>query len=170
MKNTLTGRGRRRAGLGLLALLALALVIPACSDNNPTIPNIPRAGVVVTVEPNPVIGVQNVLTGSVSAAYVIVIRELAGLGGQIQFVNSTTFDPETGIQVSSSYFDSAALKVFVGTDRVEPEGEVTVTQTSNYTLPDFRVPADLTVNVQVLDDQGNLITQSILARIVPPEV
>jgi hypothetical protein len=106
----------------------------------------------------------------VSAAYVVTIREAAGLGGQINFVNSTVFDPSTGLQVTVNYFDSADLKVFVGTDRVDANGELKVAQTTSYVLPDFKVAANLTVNVQVADDQGTLINQSTLLPIVPPEI
>jgi hypothetical protein len=120
------------------------------------------------VVPNPVIGAQDPFTGSVSAAYVVNVREVAGLGGEIQFVNSTVFDPETGIQVTGSYFDSAALIVFLGTNRLEAGGELDITQTINYVLPDFRVNADLTVSVQLQDDQGGLVNQSILVPIIPP--
>jgi hypothetical protein len=160
--------GPRWRGLGLPVIVLAAILLPACNDST-TIPNIPRAVIVVTVEPKPVIGAQNILTGSVSAAYVVQIRELAGLGATITFINSTVFDPETGLQVSTNFYDSADLKVFIGTDRIEPSGELDVTQTASYTLPDFRVNADLTANVQAIDDQGNLINYSTLVRVVPPE-
>ena len=169
MKNMLDSRGPRWRGLGATALLLTALLLPACSDNTTSIPDVPRAVILVGVVPNPVIGVQNTLTGSVSAAYVVQIRELAGLGGAVQFVSSTVFDPETGAQVATNYFDSANLKVFVGSDRVEPNGELEITQTTNYTLPDFAVEADLSVSIQAVDDQGNLINQSVLVPVVPPE-
>ena len=168
MRNMFDSRGPRWRGLGPTVVFLAALLMPACDDSTTNIPNIPRAVIVVTVEPNPVIGVQNTLTGSVSAAYVVQIRELAGLGGAVNFVNSTAFDPDTGNQVATNYFDSADLKVFVGSDRIEAEGELDVTQTTNYVLPDFQIPADLTVSVQVLDDRGNLINSSTLVRVVPP--
>ena len=168
MRNMLDSRGPRWRGLGLTAVLLAALLLPACDDSSTNLPDIPRSVILVTVVPNPVIGVQNALTGSVSAAYVVQIRELAGLGATITFVNSTVFDPETGVQVGASYFDSADLKVFIGSDRVEAQGELDVPQTVTYALPDARLEADLTVNVQAVDDQGGLINQSVLARVVPP--
>lgn len=167
MRNMFDSCGPRWRGLGLIAIVLAAILLPACNDST-TIPDVPRAILVVAVEPNPVIGTQNVLTGSVSATYVVQIRELAGLGATINFINSTVFDPETGLQVSTSFYDSADLKVFTGTDRIEPGGELDVTQTASYSLPDFRVNADLTATVQAIDDQGNLINYSTLVRIVPP--
>ena len=169
MKNTLVERGLRWRGLGLVAALLFALLLPGCSDDSSDVGGAPRATIFVSVVPNPVIGVQNLLTGSVSAAYIVNIRELAGLGGTVQFVNSTVFDPENGVQVATNYFDSADLKVFVGTDRVEAGGELDVSQSVNYTLPDFRVVADMSVAVQLIDDRGSLINYTALVRIVPPE-
>jgi len=168
MRNTFECRGPRWRGLGLTALVLVAILLPGCNQST-TIPDVPRAVIVVAVDPDPAIGTQNALTGSVSVAYVVQIRELAGLGATINFINSIVFDPETGLQVSNDYYDAANLKVFVGTDRIEPGGELDVARTASYTLPDFRVNADLTVNVQVIDDQGNLINYSTLVRVVPPE-
>ena len=168
MRNTFDCRGPRWRGLGLTAMVLAAILLPGCNEST-TIPDVPRAVIIVTVDPDPAIGTQNTLTGSVSVAYVVQIRELAGLGGTINFINSIVFDPETGLQVSNDYYDSANLKVFVGTDRIEPGGELDVTRSASYTLPDFRVNADLTVSVQVIDDQGNLINYSTLVRVVPPE-
>ena len=169
MNNTLVERGRRLRGFGLVAALLIALLLPGCSDDSSDVEGAVRAVIFVSVVPNPVIGVQNFLTGAVSAAYIVKISELAGLGCTIQFVSSTVFDPESGLQAATNYFDSAALKVFVGTDRVEANGELDVTQTANYALPDARVNADMTVAVQVIDDRGSLINHSTLVRIVPPE-
>ena len=163
-----TSRGPWCRGRGLAAVLLGTLLLPACGSNNTTDPS-GRAVISLSVTPNPVISTQDPFTGSVSAAYVITIREEGGLGGsQIQFVNSTAFAPVTGAQVASSYFDSAALKVFVGTDRVEAGGEVEIRQTIAYTLPDLSVNAFLSVAVQFLDDQGNLSNLSMLVSIVPP--
>jgi len=103
----------------------------------------------------------------VSATYRIKIQEVNGLGGQVQFINSTAFDPETGVQVAVTYWDSPDLLVFVGKDRIDALGELDVTQTVNYILPDGRVEADLTVAVQFVDDNGNTTNQSLLVRIVP---
>jgi hypothetical protein len=153
--------------VGLTLVLLGALLLPACSSNNPTDPG-GQAVIDISVTPNPVIGTQDPFSGSVSAAYVVNIREQGGLGGgQLQFVNSTVFDNESGLQVANSYFDSASLKVFVGTDRVEAGGELDVTQTVSYSLPDLSVAAVLSVAVQFVDDRGNLTNLSTLASIVP---
>lgn len=163
-----TGRSRRVLSPGLILVLLGAFLLPACSDTSTNVPDIARGVIDVTVEPNPVVGLQNVLTGSVSVSYIVKLRELNGLGGEVQFVSSTVFDPETGLQVATDYFDSASLVVFVGTSRIEPQGEMDVTKSTSYVLPDLRVNADLVVAVQFLDDRGGLFNRSILVRVVPP--
>jgi hypothetical protein len=168
MKNTLTSRRRWCRSLGLAFILSTVSLLPACDDTISNVPGTVRSRIIVTVTPNPVIGTQDPLVGSVSAAYFVKIQEINGLGGTIQFVNSTVFDPETGLQVGVTYWDSADLIVFVGTDRIDALGELEFSQNTNYVLSDFRVDAGLTVNVQLVDDNGNLTNQSILAQIAPP--
>ena len=166
MHNRSTSRGPWGRGLGLTLALLGALFLPACSDTTTNVPG-GRAQIFVSVAPNPVIGAQSPV-GSVSAAYIVTVREIGGVGGgEIQFVNSTVFDPETGLQVAVNYFDSAALVVFQGTNRLDAGGELDITQTTSYTLPDLRVNADLTVAVQFLDDSGILSNQSVLVPIIP---
>jgi hypothetical protein len=148
----------------LALVLAIALLVPACG-NNVTTPTGQRAVIAVTVNPNPVLGSQSPLTGAISVGYKIVITETNGGGGKVLFVSSQIFDPESGAQVALTYFDSADLKVFVGSDTIEPRGTLTVPQTASYILPDYRKAAQMTVNVQVQGDQGLLINQSVLARI-----
>lgn len=151
----------------LLALpLAGALLAPACGNDNVTLPDgAARAIIQVTVDPNPVPGSQNPLTGTVSVAYNVVITEVNGLGGEVLFVSSQIYDPETGLQVALNYFDGADLVVFVGSKKIDPLGKLTVPQTSSYVLPDYRKPALLAVNVQMKDDRGNLLNQSVLVKI-----
>ena len=151
---------RRRLAL----VLAVALLVPACGDNVTT-PSGQRAVIVVTVDPNPVPPSQSPLTGVVSVGYKVVITETNGGGGKVLFVSSQIYDPATGAQVALTYFDSADLKVFVGSDTIEPGGTLTVPQTSSYILPDYSTAAQMTVNVQVQGDQGALINQSVLVKI-----
>jgi hypothetical protein len=146
-------------------LLAAALLAPACQNDTVTLPDVSRAALVVTVDPTPVPGTQNEVTGSVAAAYSVVITETNGLGGEVAFVSSQVFDPETGLMVALNYFDAADLVVFVGGKRLEPLGTLTVPQTTSYVLPDFRKPALLAVSVQLKDDRGNLVNQSVLVKI-----
>jgi hypothetical protein len=151
---------RRRLAL----VLATAILAPACGDNI-TSSGGARAAIIVAVDPNPVPGSQSPLTGAVSVAYKVVITEVNGGSGEVLFVSSQIYDPETGQQVAINYFDSADLVVFVGSKQIEPLGTLTVPQTSSYILPDFRTAAQMTVNVQMKDDQGSLLNQSLLVKI-----
>jgi hypothetical protein len=151
----------------LALLLAGALLATGCEDDSVTLPGegAARAIIEVTVDPNPVPGSQNPLTGAVSVGYNVTITEVNGLGGELLFVSSQIYDPETGLQVALNYFDGADLVVFVGSKRVEALDKLVVPQTSSYILPDFRKPAQLAVNVQMKDDRGNLLNQSVLVKI-----
>jgi hypothetical protein len=79
------------------------------------------------------------------------------------------FDPETGVAVGARYLDSSDLQVFVGTNRIDADGEISIAQNITYTLPNFQVPASMTVAVQVQDDRDIVVNQSILVPIVSPE-
>jgi hypothetical protein len=147
-------------------VLLVALAAPGCSSNDPgTLPDVVRAGLALSVDPNPIPGVQNSITGSVSTNYRVTITETQGLGGEVVFVSSSVFDPETGLQVALNYFDSADLVVFVGSKRIEPLGTLVVPQNTSYVLPDLRKAALLTVAVQMKDDRENLVNSSILVKI-----
>jgi hypothetical protein len=149
----------------LALVLAAALFVPACG-NGVTTPTDARAVIVVTVDPTPVLGSQNGLTGAVSVGYKVVITETNGGGGQVQFVSSQIYDPTNGQQVALTYFDSADLVVFVGSDKIEPKGTLIVPQTSSYVLlPEYRKVAQMAVNVQVKDSRGSLLNQSVLVNI-----
>ena len=56
------------------------------------------------------------------------------------FVSAQIYDPETGAQVALTYFDSADLIVFVGSNTDRAGGTLVVPQTASYILPDFRRP------------------------------
>jgi hypothetical protein len=152
----------------LLVVSAALLLIPACSNNSPTIGDVIRAGIILTVDPSPVPPSQNLITGVVSIGYNVTITEFQGLGGEIQFVSAKVYDPASGGVASFTYFDSADLIVFVGSKRVEPGGQLVVPQTTSYILPDLSTNALLSIDVQMKDDKDNLINQSLLVKIEPP--
>lgn len=158
-----------KIALARLALVPLSLLLPSCGNNQPTLPDVIRAGLVVSVSPSPVPPAQNPLNGVISIGYQVTISEVLGLGGEVLFVSAQVYDPETGLPAAPiTYFDGADLIVFVGTKRIEAGGTMEVPQSTSYVLPDFRVNALLAVNVQMRDDRDNLINQSILVKIELP--
>lgn len=158
----------RSLSLGALALsLGSAICLPSCGEDNPAgLPDVSRAIIRIGVNPNPIEGSQSPLTGAVSLAFNVVVAELNGLGGELLFISSTVFDPQTGAPVAANYFDDSDLVVFVGSKRIEPGGSLEVPTTMSYVLPDLRREAEMTVSVQFRDDRGNLINYSILVKIV----
>ncbi len=148
-----------------VALVALAL-LPACSSNTPTVPGTANtAALTITVNPTPVVATQNPVTRVATATYKITVTEVNGLGGQFNFINGSVFDPITGQLIGLNYFDSKDLVVFVGKDRIDPKGTVTVTQTANYTVSDSGKAAHLVVSVQLKDDNGNLVNTAVQVAI-----
>ena len=152
---------RRRLSL----LLAGALLVPGCGNNNVTTPNVTRAVLDISVTPNPAVGTQDALTGSVSAPYTITITETNGLGGDVSFVSAAVYDPASGKQVALTYYDGSDLIVYVGSKHIDPLGTLVVPQTASYTLADLSKAADLSVSVQLVDDRKNLVMTSLLVKI-----
>ncbi len=168
MQQATSGRSARsrRASLSFL-LVAAAISFSGCgSDGSPTDGGAANAQILLTIEPTPVVAVQDPLFGTVSASYKVVLKELAGLGGEIVFVHSTVFDPQTGFQAGGGdFFDGTDLAVYIGTKRIEAGGTLTIPRTVSYALSDLRKAATLTVTVQVRDDHQRVTNQSILVPI-----
>ncbi len=163
--NTGPVRPRQAARLLVPVLLAGALLAPGCSST-PTVPSgITRAAITITVAPNPVTSTQDATTFAVTGSYTITLQETAGLGGEVQFISSTVYDPSTGAQVALNYYDSTDLTVYQGTNRIAANGELTLQQSVSYTLADHSKAADLVVSMQFKDDKTNLDFASLLVKI-----
>jgi len=147
------------------ALLAGALLAPGCGSSNPTIPDISRAVIEITVDPNPITGTQDALTLAVTATYTLTVKETNGLGGEVVFISAAVYEPSTGKQVALNYYDSTDLVVYQGGKRIEANGQLVIPQSTSYTLSDYTKPADLVVSVQFKDDRTNLIYSSVLVKI-----
>ena len=149
----------------LVAALA-ALALPACdSGTGPTTPGVSAAQIVVSVDPDPIRGIQNTVTKAVTATFEVKIQELNGLGGEVMFVSTSTFDPESGAQIGLIYFDGADLVVYIGTKRIGPKDTLVVPETTSYLLSEGRKEATVVVSVQVKDDYGHLINRSVMAQV-----
>ena len=153
--------------VALAAALIGALVLPACGgdEDTGTLPDVRNSIVQISIAPNPVVASQNTLTLASTAAFRVILTEFNGLGGQVLFVSASVQDNASGLQLAISYYDSTALKVFVGKDRLEPLGTFEVPQTISYTSPDFGKAATLFVSIQLKDDRDNLINQTLVAKI-----
>jgi hypothetical protein len=158
-------RPARSTRVLVAVLLAGALLAPACGNDNVTLPDVTRAVLEITVDPNPIVATQDEITLAVSATYTITVTEMAGLGGEVVFVSAAVFDPATGRQVALNYYDTNDFLVYQGSKRIEPLGQIELSQSTSYTLSDYSKAADLVVSVQVKDDRTNLIQASLLVKI-----
>jgi hypothetical protein len=164
MESIVTVKKRVKASCLPFVALALLAVLPACNSGMST-PTGGNAVITVSVDPSPVIGVQNSTTQAMTASFKVKIEEVNGVGGEVQYVSVAVFDPESGAQMSLVYFDGADLVVYVGSKRIEPLGTFVVPETVSYLLSDGRREAIIVVAVQVRDDSGYLINRSLMAKI-----
>lgn len=157
---------RLRCGRAVLLVLFAAL-LPACSSNTPSIPGgVLRSALSLTVTPSPV--TPNITSAPIlSVQYTVKIEETAGLGGELQYVNGTIFSQATGAALAFNNYDSADIVVFVGNKRLEGGKSVNVSQQIDYVFPSgaTSLTAFLTVAVQLKDDRGNFVNQSILVPV-----
>jgi len=148
----------------LLALLAGAAFAAGCSSDTPSIPDgVLRSQIALSVSPSPLVPLATPPLYSVR--YTVKIAEVAGLGGELQYVNGTVFDDTTGITAGINNYDSSDILVFVGSRRIDANQALDVQQQIDYQLPVGSTKAVLTVNIQFKDDRGNFVSQSILVRV-----
>ena len=156
----------------LLLAVVLAAVLPACGSSTPGLPDgIFRSLIAVTLDPTPLPArVSTTAIGYLNISYKVIVTESAGLGGEFVFVNSTIFDDASGLSVAVNNYDSKDLTVFVGSKRIEGGKSVEIGQQIDYLLPTTSTGSRLAINVQLRDDRGNVINQSILVPITPVPV
>jgi hypothetical protein len=152
----------------LIALL-LTAVLPACSDDTSTLPDdVFRSVISVALDPTPLPAkLSTTAIGYLNVSYKIVVSELSGLGGEFIAVNSTVFDEASGFSVAVNNYDASDMTVFIGSKRIEGGTKVEIPQQMDYLLPAGATLARITIAVQVRDDRGNVINQSILLPITP---
>ena len=140
-----------------------------CHSSSPTTPtSVVRAVLVLSVTPNPVTAtITNVVGPVYTTQWTTKIQETAGLGGFVQQVKASIYDNATGILVSTTVFDDKDLIVFVGTNRIDPNGSIEVPQQVSYQLSVNQSEATLTVDVTFKDDKGFTQEPSFLAKIIP---
>jgi hypothetical protein len=153
----------------LRLLAAASILLAAGCGNNPVSPtDVLRAVISVSTDPNPVTAVASTRIGTTfSARFKVVIKELAGQGGEVQAVNSTLYDDSTGLIVGLVTYDTADLVVFVGEKRVEANGSLEVPIQIDYAIPSDPTlkAARLQVLVSLKDDRGNMVSSSVLVKV-----
>lgn len=156
----------------LLIAVLLAALLPACGSSNPAVPDgVLRSTISITLDPTPLPAkVSTTAIGYLNISYKIIVTESAGLGAEFIFVNATIFDEITGFSVAVNNYDSADMTVFIGSKRIEGGKNIEIGQQIDYLLPTGSTAARLAIAVQLRDDRGNVINQSILVPITPVPV
>jgi len=156
----------------LLIAVVLAALLPACGSSNPTAPGgVLRSLITITLDPTPLPAkLSTTAIGYLNISYKIIVTETAGLGAEFIFVNATIFDEPSGLSVAVNNYDTADMTVFVGSKRIEGGKSVEIGQQIDYLLPTGSTTARLAIAVQLRDDRGNVINQSILVPITPVPV
>jgi hypothetical protein len=152
-------------------ILAVAsiLVAAACGNNTVSPTDVLRAQITVNTDPNPITVIASTRLGSAfSARFKVLITELAGQGGELQAVNCTLYDDSTGLIVGLVNYDTSDLIVFVGEKRVEANGKVEVPIQIDYVIPSDPLlkAARLNVLVTLKDDRANLVSSSVLVKVL----
>jgi hypothetical protein len=158
--------------LRLLIAVVLAAVLPACGSDNSTLPDgVFRSTISITLDPTPLPAkFSTTAIGYFNISYKIIVTELSGLGGEFIYVNATIFDEASGFSVAVNNYDTADMTVFIGSKRIEGGAKVEIPQQIDYLLPTGATLARLAIAVQLRDDRGNVINQSILVPITPVPV
>ena len=121
----------------LRPLAAASILLASACGSDPVSPtDIERAVITVNTDPNPIPAVASTRVGTTfSARFKVVIKEIAGQGGEVQAVNTTLYDDLSGAIVGLVNYDTSDLLVFVGQKRVEANGTLEVPIQIDYAIP-----------------------------------
>jgi hypothetical protein len=169
-------RARVLHGTGWVWLTVLALAAGGCdfattAKDEATVP-VPtgpsaHAQLSVFVLPNPVLVLRDPRDPTSRVArWTVQIMERGGVGGSLSFVNATLRDTDTGAPVEPHGFlsmDAAEIRRLTGTDRLAAGGTLVLAQSLAYASEGSG--ATLAVAVQLLDDNGNLVSGAVTAAV-----
>jgi hypothetical protein len=95
------------------------------------------------------------------ARWTVVVQETNGVGGALNFVNSSLRDAQSGATARPTgniALDSPAIAALVGTNRIEGHGTLRVPGSLQYFLVSGERATRLTAAVQFQDDSGNVLS------------
>lgn len=154
----------RRLARVLGAALA-ALAVGACNNDskNPT-PGVQISLLAMTVAPNPISTLQSSPAGPTWAVrYTVQLKETNGLGGKVELLTGSLYDDANGALIARSQYDQSDLLVFVGANRVEPNGTLDIPQDLSY-VATAKKATTVVVALRFRDDRGNLLEPSLLVK------
>ena len=145
------------------AVVAAVLVTGCGGESNPVAPSpspdLPRAALVVSVNAEPVAAGASPATHL--ARWAVVIRETAGVGGGVNFLNAMIRDADSGADPDPGgllNIDASLVAARAGSNRVPAGGSLTVPESLEFALPAGGTKIVIRVAVQVTDDNGHVVT------------
>lgn len=168
MKRARALRGTARAWLAALAVAAGGCDFANTAKDEATTAPLPsgpsaQARLSVFVLPNPVLVLRDARDPTSRVArWTVQIMETGGVGGSVSFVNATLRETDTGAPVEPYGFlstDAGEIRRRIGTDRLAAGGTLVLAQSLAYASAGSG--ATLAVAVQLLDDNGNLISGAV---------
>jgi hypothetical protein len=162
------------AGVGGGAAVA-ALAAGGGGDSGTTTPNpttptpqptASRANISASIAPNPM---NAEASGDAEfpwrVEFEVIVRETAGLGGNVDFINITLRNPATGGETSAlNYGANEVADRAGGTNHIDARGSLTVPISIRYRLAGGGRQAVFIAEVRFTDDRGNVIMASAEAN------
>ena len=156
----------------LVALSLLLIPLAGCAASSPVeptpSPTPASASLSVSVSPNPVNATETGDPQTPLRADWVVTITAAGAGGAVSFVNATLRDADTGALPDPTgrlSLAAQAIAAQAGTNRVPAGGSLRVAQGLDYAPPADGRRGTLVVTVQLIDDLGNLVSQSVTVAV-----
>jgi len=153
----------------LRSLPFLMLVAVGCRGGSVTSPTTPaatpaRAAVSIAISPDPVVATDSSNPDApLDARWTVEITSPA-VGARVNFLNAILRDGASGAEAEPSgtlSLGPAEIAAVAGSNRVEPQGPLTVAESLQYGLPSGGRQGVLTVTVQLTDDNGTLTSKSV---------
>jgi hypothetical protein len=147
----------------------LMLVAVGCSGGSVTSPTMPvatptKAAVSIAISPDPVVATDSSNPDApLDARWTVEIASPA-IGARVNFLNAILRDGASGAEAEPSgtlSLGPAEIAAAAGSNRVEPQGRLTVAESLQYELPSGGRQGVLTVTVQLTDDNGSLTSKSV---------
>jgi hypothetical protein len=140
------------------------------TTTGPSTPSTPttasRANIEASIAPNPMIAEAS---GDPDfpwrVSFEITVRETAGLGGNIDFINTTLRNVATGTETRGLNWGAGDVIDRAGTNHVNGRGSLTVPLALRYRLSGGERRAILFAEIRFTDDRGNSMTEMAQANI-----
>lgn len=98
----------------------------------------------------------------------VTVTESAGVGGRVDLIRATLRRDATNATLADAEFDAANVNSHAGSTRLSASGRLVITNIGVALVTDPGAQAmTLTFTVQVTDDRGNRVTQTLAVPVTP---